>query len=95
MRAKFRQGVEREKFVGLAGLQVVARIIRSVTAESEGVGLDEHRPRRGADFFDGGGERAGRGGNVGRGIEGKTFDAVAGGAAPERGVGGELLGHRR
>ena len=66
-----------------------------MTAESEGVGLDEHRPRGGADFLDGGGERAGRGGNVGRGVEGKPFDAVAGSAAPELGVGGELLGHRR
>ena len=95
LRAKFRQRISREKTVGLAGLQIVARIIRSMTAESQGVGLDEHGPRRGADFLDGGGERAGRSGNVGRGVEGKPFDAVAGSAAPKLGVGRELLGNRR
>ena len=89
--AEFREHVAGEEAVGLAGEEVVAGVVGGVAAEAKRVGLDEERARGFADFLDGGGERPGGGGDVEGGVEGEAFDAVAGGAAPEFGVGRELF----
>ena len=65
-----------------------------MTAQAQGVRLDQHRPAGLAHPGDGGGEGAQGGGNVGRAIERLAFDAVAGGPAPQLGAGGVLLADR-
>ena len=66
-----------------------------MAAQAQRVGLDQPRPARPADLLDGRGESLERGGHVGRAIEGRTFNAVTGGAVPEFGAGGVLLADRR